>query len=232
MPVLRHAEGAGDSVALSVDDGPMPDSTPQLLALMRQHGAQATFFVSGIRASRAPALVRAMVEEGHEVFGHGWEHIRLDRAGIDRLRQDVEKAEALLSTLRPTPSPYIIRLPYAGGYRDRRVHRALRRWRPDCQMAHWRLSLEDHTILPRCHAADEVRRECRAAVERLMADPRLPGSILLCHDQPFDVEGERKAEVTVTVMEELLGALSRRGLKAVSIRPRPRQSLLSRFLLV
>ncbi len=65
-----------------------------------------------------------------------------------------------------------------------------------------------------------------------MADPLLPGPILLCHDQPFDIEGERKAEVTAALMEEPLRALSRRGLKVVSIRPRRRQSLLSRCVLV
>lgn len=99
-------------------------------------------------------------------------------------------------------------------------------------MAHWRLSLEDHTLSPRCRTAEEVRRECRAAIERVMADPRLPGSILLCHDQPFDIGGERKAEMTVALMEELLRALSRRGLKVVSIRPRRRQCLLCRCVLV
>jgi len=61
-------------VWLTIDDGPDPDDTPRLLALLAEHGARATFFVIGERAARHPELVRAMAAGGHEVAHHTHTH--------------------------------------------------------------------------------------------------------------------------------------------------------------
>ena len=57
-------------VALSFDDGPDPEHTPKVLAILSQHGAHATFFVVGERALRHPDLIRRIREEGHEIGNH------------------------------------------------------------------------------------------------------------------------------------------------------------------
>lgn len=57
-------------VALSFDDGPDPQDTPKVLAILAQHGAHATFFVIGERAMRHPDLIRRIRAEGHEVGNH------------------------------------------------------------------------------------------------------------------------------------------------------------------
>jgi len=57
-------------VALSFDDGPDPEFTPEVLAILAQHGAKATFFVIGERAARHPDLIRRIRAEGHEVGNH------------------------------------------------------------------------------------------------------------------------------------------------------------------
>lgn len=57
-------------VALSFDDGPDPENTPKVLAILASHGAHATFFVIGERASRHPDLVRRIRDEGHEIGNH------------------------------------------------------------------------------------------------------------------------------------------------------------------
>ncbi len=61
-------------VALTFDDGPDPRSTPQVLDLLADHRAHATFFVLGERAIAWPGLVNRAVDEGHCVGTHGWEH--------------------------------------------------------------------------------------------------------------------------------------------------------------
>ncbi len=66
--------GAGDHIALTYDDGPDPTSTPAFLDLLARHGRRATFFVLAAQARAVPALVRRMVDEGHEVSVHGWTH--------------------------------------------------------------------------------------------------------------------------------------------------------------
>lgn len=235
LPVLRRLpEGSGRAIALTIDDAPTPDATPQVLDLLDSHGARATFFLSGCRAEPNLELVAEIVRRGHWVYAHGWEHIRLDKAGTDRLTADMEKCEALLARFRPTPEPYIVRLPQNGGYRNAAVHRALARWRPGCQFAHWGLSTEDHLISPRCARPEDVEPECRKEVGRLLADPRLPGAIVLMHDQPINERpgAGYKAAVTVTLARLLLEGLTRAGFAFAPIIPVPAQSPWSRFALV
>jgi peptidoglycan/xylan/chitin deacetylase (PgdA/CDA1 family) len=57
-------------VALTFDDGPDPIYTPQVLAILEQHQAKATFFLIGERALRNPELVARIKREGHEVGNH------------------------------------------------------------------------------------------------------------------------------------------------------------------
>jgi peptidoglycan/xylan/chitin deacetylase (PgdA/CDA1 family) len=57
-------------VALSFDDGPHPIFTPQVLDILHQHNAQATFFLIGERALRHPDLVARIKAKGHEVANH------------------------------------------------------------------------------------------------------------------------------------------------------------------
>ncbi len=68
------AVGDKDQVALTFDDGPDVASTGAFLDLLADHRVHATFFVLADQARGAPALVRRMVDEGHEVAVHGWTH--------------------------------------------------------------------------------------------------------------------------------------------------------------
>src|SRR5882757_3247428 len=61
-------------VWLTIDDGPDPEDTPQLLALLAAHGARATFFVIGEKAAAHPALIRAITAAGHDVAHHTHTH--------------------------------------------------------------------------------------------------------------------------------------------------------------
>ncbi|CAN5590691.1 polysaccharide deacetylase family protein [soil metagenome] len=66
--------GREDHVALTYDDGPHPVSTPLFLDLLQQHGQVATFFLLGAHVEENAALVRRMVDQGHELAVHGWDH--------------------------------------------------------------------------------------------------------------------------------------------------------------
>ncbi len=57
-------------VALSFDDGPHPEFTPQVLEILERHDARATFFLIGGRALRHPELVSRIGVAGHEVGNH------------------------------------------------------------------------------------------------------------------------------------------------------------------
>lgn len=236
-PVLRRLPGAARGrreVALTIDDAPMPDTTPALLDLLDRFGATATFFLSGCRLEPHSDLAAEIIRRGHAVYAHGWEHIRLDHAGPERLVADMERCERLLSRLRPTPEPYLVRLPYNAGWRNRTVHKALASWQPDCQIVHWGPSTEDHLIPPRCQAPEDVERECLVEVKRLLADPRLPGGILLMHDQPINERpgAQFKPASTLTLMRLLLEALTQGGYRTVPVAADPAPPSWSRYAMV
>ena len=73
MPALNGI-GRPDHVALTFDDGPHPASTPHFLEMLAAQGVHATFFLLGDRVKRWPELTRRIVDEGHEIALHGWQH--------------------------------------------------------------------------------------------------------------------------------------------------------------
>jgi peptidoglycan/xylan/chitin deacetylase (PgdA/CDA1 family) len=80
----------GRRIGLSFDDGPRPEFTPAVLDILAGAGVKATFFVEGRWVAKHPELVRRVVEEGHEVGNHGFDH-----DGGDVTRQAERGAAAL-----------------------------------------------------------------------------------------------------------------------------------------
>ncbi len=71
-------------------------NTQRILDLFAKEGVQATFFTLGWVAERHPALVRRIVEEGHELASHGYAHVRVTQQTPAEFRADVERAKRLL----------------------------------------------------------------------------------------------------------------------------------------
>ncbi len=71
-------------------------STERLLDLLDAHGARATFFTLGIVGRRFPRLVRGLVERGHELASHGWDHTPVWALGPEGFRRDVRLSKQVL----------------------------------------------------------------------------------------------------------------------------------------
>lgn len=71
-------------------------NTERVLAAFERHGVRATFFVLGWVAERHPALVRRIVDAGHELGSHGWSHVRVVHQDRGEFRQDVDRTKKLL----------------------------------------------------------------------------------------------------------------------------------------
>ncbi|MGH3379665.1 MAG: polysaccharide deacetylase family protein [Actinoallomurus sp.] len=97
--------GMGDPghVALTFDDGPDPRSTPAFLDVLAEHQVNATFFLLGRMLRAAPDLGRELVDAGHEVAVHGWEHrcmlMRGPAATYDDLARTVDAIARTTSTV-------------------------------------------------------------------------------------------------------------------------------------
>jgi polysaccharide deacetylase family protein (PEP-CTERM system associated) len=72
------------------------DNTGRALDIFAQAGVKATFFTLGWVAQRQPALVRRIVDEGHELASHGWAHDRVSTFTPETFRADLRRARAAL----------------------------------------------------------------------------------------------------------------------------------------
>ena len=77
--VLYSVETEEPAVALTIDDGPDPASTPLILDVLERNGARATFFLISDRIEGNESLVEAIVAAGHELGNH----MTRDRPSID-----------------------------------------------------------------------------------------------------------------------------------------------------
>src|SRR5690348_17845107 len=68
----------------------------RILQLFADGEAKATFFTLGWIAQRYPRLVRAIVDNGHELASHGWAHFRADQQSRPMFSSDVVRAKKLL----------------------------------------------------------------------------------------------------------------------------------------
>jgi polysaccharide deacetylase family protein (PEP-CTERM system associated) len=71
-------------------------NTERILSLFDSHGVSATFFTLGWVAERFPDLVRKIVDNGHELASHGWEHTRVSAQTPQQFREDVSRTRKLL----------------------------------------------------------------------------------------------------------------------------------------
>lgn len=95
---------ADRTVALTFDDGPWPENTPDVLDVLRSRGVRATFFVRGDQASSHPDLVRRIVAEGHVIGNHTWSHPDLSRLSpADRVAQIERTTQAIVDATGTSP---------------------------------------------------------------------------------------------------------------------------------
>lgn len=86
-------------VYLTFDDGPSPQHTGALLAMLGRHHSHATFFVIGETAAAYPGLVRMEILAGDSVGGHSWTHPHLTRLSVSAITAQLASTQALVRQL-------------------------------------------------------------------------------------------------------------------------------------
>lgn len=75
----------------------------RILALFEQQNVKATFFTLGWIAERYPAMIRRIVDGGHELASHGYGHLRASDQSEEEFRQDVSSSKAILEDIGGQP---------------------------------------------------------------------------------------------------------------------------------
>jgi len=113
FPTLYHQGAGGEhQVAITFDDGPDPRWTPKILDILKAANIKATFFVVGVNAERYPALVRRIVNEGHEIGNHTYYHPNLALCWPEHIRLELNATQLLLETITGRATT-LFRPPYA-----------------------------------------------------------------------------------------------------------------------
>lgn len=205
--VIRRAGYQKGLVALSFDDGPDPDWTPQILDILKARHVPATFFVIGENALPHPLLLRRIVDEGNELGNHSFTHPNLARVSAEGTRIELNSTRRLVEAYTGR-SLRLFRAPYFGdaepttsdetvpalvaqqdGYTNVGLHVD-----PD----DWKRPGVDAIVKS---ALDQVRTD----------DPRTSGQIILLHDGGGD-----RAQ-TVAALPRIIDGLRARGYRFVPV---------------
>jgi peptidoglycan/xylan/chitin deacetylase (PgdA/CDA1 family) len=125
----RHPRQSLPALHLTYDDGPHPQTTPQLLELLDEFGVKATFFFIGTNMEKYPQLVLDALEHGHEVANHTMNHRFLLALSTREIEKEIDRATELLLDLSGAKTR-LFRPPF--GLLDNRVTRVLHERRLGC----------------------------------------------------------------------------------------------------
>lgn len=170
LPIISRAPKNTQAVGLTFDDGPSPVSTPIVLELLARYKLSATFFLIGKKAARHPELVRQILEQGHTIGNHSWEHDNfLMLRSSKRIAADIHRTQQKLKELGGEPVFY--RPP--AGITGPRLGKALQ-------------GENLHAVTFSCRAYDRGNRNIFNLAEKITRKLK-PGDIILLHDiPPFD----------------------------------------------
>jgi peptidoglycan/xylan/chitin deacetylase (PgdA/CDA1 family) len=113
-PFVIHRSGdVPGKVALTFDDGPDPEWTPDILDILKAKGIKASFFVVGVNAEDHPELLQRIVAEGHDVGNHTFTHPNLGEFSSGLVTLEINANQRLVEALTGR-SMRLFRAPYLG----------------------------------------------------------------------------------------------------------------------
>ena len=111
--VIRQFGDVPHEIALTFDDGPDPEWTPQILDILKAKHVHATFFVIGENAEANPGLVQRILADGHELGNHTYTHPNLSDTAPQAVALELNATQRLVEALTGR-SLRLFRPPYLG----------------------------------------------------------------------------------------------------------------------
>jgi peptidoglycan-N-acetylglucosamine deacetylase len=89
---LWKMKESGKTIFLSFDDGPHPIHTPFVLDELKKYNAKATFFCIGKNVVQYPVVYRRIIDEGHAVGNHTFNHLKGRKCKDETYMKDIADA--------------------------------------------------------------------------------------------------------------------------------------------
>ena len=104
-------------LALTFDDGPDEDFTPQILDILKKYDVKATFYVIGENVQYNKKIVKREYEEGHEIGNHTYTHINVSKNGYNKIRKEIGDTQSAVKSVTGV-YPKTFRPPYRAISKD------------------------------------------------------------------------------------------------------------------
>lgn len=183
-------------IAFTFDDGPDPNKTPEILKVLEQYQAKATFFVVGERVERFPEIVRMELAKGHELGNHSYQHPAFNRMALSSVSKQLDLTQEAIFEATGT-KPVLFRPP--GGYYNEGIVELSKSSSLQMILWSWHQDTKDW-------AAPGV-----SAIVRKVLDNARNGDIILMHDYVYN------STQTVEALKEILPELKNRGYSFVTV---------------
>ena len=182
--VEEHAQ-----VCLTFDDGPNPESTPDLLNLLDELEVKATFFLIGQNIEKYPELCGAIIQRGHEVGDHGHRHIHPWTCSPFCAAFDLFRGCLVLKKHSHSERPFWLRPPYGKLNLITLCYVLLNRRK----LAFWSIDARDYQPQSPEDLSAYVLHHFRS------------GSVILMHERPFHRNKalEGNLEAIRTIVQEI-----------------------------
>nr|WP_235782028.1 polysaccharide deacetylase family protein [Paenibacillus senegalensis] len=184
-------------IALTFDDGPNPQTTGEILDLLNQYGAKATFFVVGYRAEMYPEIILREAKEGHELANHTYSHPYFKKTTPPSvIEAEIKRTDEILRKITGD-RPALFRPP--GGFYNESLVSESKKSGYLTVLWSWHQDTNDWK-------SPGVKRIVNKVVNNAQN-----GDIVLFHDH---VNGSRQ---TVEALKEILPILHERGFRFVTV---------------
>jgi cellulose synthase/poly-beta-1,6-N-acetylglucosamine synthase-like glycosyltransferase/peptidoglycan/xylan/chitin deacetylase (PgdA/CDA1 family) len=188
-------------IALTFDDGPDPDWTPRVLAVLGRHHAHATFFQVGSRVNQYPQLSRQIIADGNEIGSHTFTHIDMAQTSSRSLAAELALTGNAIANATGR-RPQLLRPPYSSepAAITGRDYSALRA-----------ASTAGYLIVLADRDTEDWKRPGPAAIAAAAQPARGAGAVVMMHDA-----GGNRAQ-TVAALDTLIPRLQAQGYRFVTI---------------
>ena len=104
-------------IALTFDDGPDEDFTPQILDILKKYNVKATFYVIGQKVQYNKKIIKRQHEEGHEIGNHTYTHINVSKNGYNKIKKEIGDTQSAVKSVTGV-YPKTFRPPYRAISKD------------------------------------------------------------------------------------------------------------------
>jgi peptidoglycan/xylan/chitin deacetylase (PgdA/CDA1 family) len=197
VPVVTRFDTREREVWLTFDDGPDPQETPRVLALLAQHRVHATFFLIGREAEKNSGLVREILDGGHTIANHTYTHQSLLFWAYppSRFAREIDRGTEVLTAIAGAP-PRFFRGPV--GWHPPLLYQVL--CRRELSPVGWTARGLDYGDHNPSRVAGRLLRHLR------------PGAIFMLHPECRNRRGENSS---LAALEIVLREIDRAGYRCV-----------------